>query len=222
MTTTIDLEPIIRSHRFPEYTATLLERLQQERDRREQFYDDIDESQKAEFSNGEVIMHSPARRKHSIVQMQLGRMLSLFVDRHQLGEVFQDKTLCVFPRNDYEPDIVFFGQQKVAHFTDGMMKFPIPDLVVEILSESIEHHDRGVKFEDFEAHGVGEYWIVDADTETVEQYVIENGQFQLRLKSRTGDIQSAVVTGFRVPIRAVFDRAANIAAMDDIAHQQRR
>ncbi len=120
----------------------------------------------------------------------------------------------MFPRNDYEPDIVFFGPEKVATFTDGMVKFPVPDFVVEILSDSTESRDRGIKFEDFETHGVGEYWIIDADAEIAEQYVIKSGQFELQIKSGSGDIESSVIKGFRIPIRAMFDREANLAAMD--------
>ena len=61
------------------------------------------------------------------------------------------------------------------------MQFPPPDLVVEVLSESTEKRDRGVKFEDFAAHGVGEYWMIDADKETLEQYLPGADGFELRL-----------------------------------------
>ena len=130
-----------------------------------------------------------------------------------LGEVRDEKCLCVFPRNDYEPDVVFFGHEKSAAFTKQTMKFPVPDLAVEVLSDTTEQRDRGVKFEDYEAHGVREYWIVDAEAESVEQYVLEEGVFRLLLKSGSGDIESRVVTGFRIPIRAIFDSATNLETL---------
>lgn len=214
MSTTIDLKTLLRSPRLPEYAVVIEETLRTERERREEFYDQIEESQKAEFIDGEVIVHSPARLKHSIVQGFLGQLLRTYVDRYDLGLVCQDKTLCVFPRNDYEPDIVFFDREKAAGFPDDLMKFPVPDFVVEILSDSTESRDRGIKFEDFETHGVREYWIVDADAEVVEQYVANGEQFQLQLKSGSGEIESVVIKGFRISIRAIFDRDVNLAAMD--------
>ena len=93
------------------------------------------------------------------------------------------------------------------------MKFPVPDFVAEVLSPTTEHRDRGVKFEDYEAHGVREYWIVDAEAESVEQYVLEEAAFRLLLKSGSGDIESRVVTGFRIPIRAIFDSATNLETL---------
>lgn len=50
------------------------------------------------------------------------------------------------------------------------MRFPAPDLVVEVLSASTVAIDCSVAFEDSAAHGVGEYWLLDPDTKTVEQY----------------------------------------------------
>ena len=59
-------------------------------------------------------------------------------------------------RNDYEPDICFFGVAKAAQLTPDQMRFPVPDLVVEVLSETTQAVDRGVKFDDCAAHGVAE------------------------------------------------------------------
>ncbi len=69
------------------------------------------------------------------------------------------------------------------------------------------------EFEDFEAHGVGEYWIVDAETEVVEQYVVENRAFRVLLKSGSGELASRIVAGFRIPIRAIFDSVENLATL---------
>ncbi|GAB2598351.1 Uma2 family endonuclease [Spirosoma areae] len=41
------------------------------------------------------------------------------------------------------------------------MKLPAPDLVIEVLSKSTARRDRGVKFTDYAANGIAEYWIVN-------------------------------------------------------------
>ncbi|MEZ5330436.1 MAG: Uma2 family endonuclease, partial [Verrucomicrobiales bacterium] len=79
--------------------------------------------------------------------------------------------------------------------------------------ESTEHRDRGVKFEDFQAHGVGEYWLIDSENEVVEQYRLRGSIFELVLKSGTGEIRSELIADFTAPIRAFFDTKENLASL---------
>jgi len=213
--TTLNLEPFLHSPRLPDIAAVFNERLREEAERREQFYEEMSDDQKVEFIDGEVVMHSPARNRHLTTKLALAKLLDTFVELHDLGAVRDEKCLCVFPRNDYEPDIVYFGAAKASRFQSQTMKFPVPDFAVEVLSDTTEHRDRGVKFEDYEAHGVQEYWIIDPaeGREIVEQYLLERGSFQLRLKSGSGEIASQVIPNFRIPIRAIFDPKENLATL---------
>ncbi|MDA0811726.1 MAG: Uma2 family endonuclease [Verrucomicrobia bacterium] len=207
------LEPLRHSLQLVEVVDALQAQITQEREKRARFYQEMTPDQKVEFVDGEVIVHSPAKNRYLDVTKRILRLLDTFVDLHRLGEVKSEKCLCVFPRNDYEPDIVFFSKVIVASLTPDTMKFPIPDLVIEVLSESTQHRDRGVKFEDFQAHGVGEYWLIDAEAEVVEQYRLRGPVYELVLKSGTGEIRSEVVADFAVPIRAFFDGEENLTAL---------
>lgn len=204
------------SPQLPQAVAALQATLEAERQRRDQFYREMTPNQKIEFIDGDVVLHSPARNRHLDVAANIFALLRAHVLVNQIGEVKNEKCLCVFPRNDYEPDIVFFGQQKAAQFVHDTVKFPVPDLVVEVLSESTEVRDRGVKFEDFAANGVAEYWIVDADSQVVEQYLLADEGYVLHLKSDSGFLKSQVVLGFVVTIEALFDARLNLDAMRSI------
>jgi len=207
---------LLQDPALPDKVAVLQQALESERERRESFYEEVSEEVKAEFINGEVVMHSPAKARHIGVRQRLEKLLSTFCQIHRLGAVYAEKSLCVFPRNDYEPDVVFFGAERAALIEPVTMKFPIPDFICEILSESTERRDRGVKFRDYEAHGVGEYWLVDPERELVEQYLPRGGAYELALKSGSGEVASAVVSGFRIPIRALFDDAENLRVLREI------
>ena len=207
------LEPLRHSPRLPDIVEALQTQLGDEALRRRKFYQDMSDEQKMEFIDGEVVLHSSAKNRHLVAKKNLLVLLDACVKMNRLGEVRDEKCLCVFPRNDYEPDIVFFGPEKAAAFASETMKFPVPDFAVEILSESTAARDRGVKFEDFAAHGVAEYWIIDAELEVVEKYLQRGEVFELALKSGSGFIESPVITGFRIPIRAIFDAAENLAAL---------
>ncbi len=209
--------------------------LEEECVRRARFYDDMTESDKAEFIkaefiNGEVVVHSPARIEHTEVKDRLLTLLRAYARLHDLGWVGAEKVLVSLTRNDYEPDVCFFGRATAAAFERGQMRFPAPDFAAEVLSPSTARADRTTKWEDYAAHGVSEYWIVDPEAETVEQYVLESGpegdaasdaasdapgggRYALRMKSGSGEVESAAVEGFIVPVRALFDDRANLDAL---------
>jgi len=207
------IEPLRHSPQLPQAIAILQSEWEAERQRRDQFYRDITPEQKVEFIDGEIVLHSPARNRHLDVTVNVVQLLRTYVAIHNLGQVKCEKCLCVFPRNDYEPDVVFFGTDKASSFTPDTMKFPVPDLAVEVLSQSTEARDRGVKFEDFAASGVAEYWIIDADAAIVEQYLLENGEYELAVKSGSGVLQCRAIEGLVIPIDAIFDQQVNLQAM---------
>ena len=101
---------------LPEIVDELQSRLADERSRREKFYDELTEDQKAEFINGRVIMHSPAKLQHLNVRDNLHGLLQNYVRLHKLGMVLGEKALCVFPRNDYEPDVCAFSGRRNPRF----------------------------------------------------------------------------------------------------------
>lgn len=207
------LEQVMALPTLPEFVAELDTRLAAERERRRQFYAEIPDGAKWEFINGEIIMHSPDRVRHMAVRRNLESLLWNHVNLNALGTVLAEKGLCVFPRNDFMPDVIFFGPEKAATLQPQQLRLPVPDFACEILSDSTAGRDRGVKFRDYEAHGVGEYWLVDADAETLEQFLLRNGTYSLELKSGNGRVRSHAVAGFEIPIRALFDPTENLAAL---------
>jgi len=198
----------------------LIERVQtlldEEAKRRLDFYEWVTPSMKAEFINGGVVMHSPALRRHLNASINLSTLLHAFVHLHELGEVDVEKAMVSLTRNDYEPDICFWGTEKSRHFEEEQMQHPAPDLVVEVLSKSTEKNDRGVKFKDYAAHGVTEYWLVDPRRQTVEQHQLDTEfmAFEMVAKLTVKDsVTSLTVLGFTIPVRAIFDKKVNLETL---------
>jgi Uma2 family endonuclease len=187
--------------------------LEDEKARRIAFYNDITEQEKVEFINGEIIVHSPVMKRHNSVTVLLSRLMSIYADIHQLGLVGIEKIMITLTRNDYEPDICFFNKQKSDSFIENQTLFPAPDFIVEVLSDGTKKRDRGVKFQDYQAHQIEEYWIIDPDHQTVEQYHLEEDGYELILKSSEGNIKSFVMKGFQIPIQAVFDETINMETL---------
>jgi len=215
MTNETELQPILNRPDLPAIAETINATLEAERRARDEFRRELTPSVKAEFIAGEIVMHSPAKAKHLRATKRLMKLLDSYVERQALGEVFSEKALVCLTRNDYEPDIVFFAREKSDQFSADQVNFPAPDFAVEVLSERTEARDRGVKFDDYADHGVREYWIIDPDEQSVEQYVLrENEQsYHLAQKLKTGNIGSIVVAGFEIPVAAIFGDNENAKAL---------
>ncbi len=211
------IEKVLELPNAPSIVQQMTNALAEEQKRRVQFYNDINDDQKAEFINGEVIIHSPVKKEHNDAGSNLHTLLSTFVKKNKCGYVGFEKIMVECKRNSYEPDICFFKTEKSQHFKEGQSLFPPPDLVVEILSKGTAKKDRGIKFTDYAAHEVEEYWIIDSIKKIVEQYRLEDADsYELILKSGEGQISCTPVKDFNIPIVAIFDPEENLKALTSI------
>jgi len=190
------------------YQSELRDILSQEQQKRDAFYQWITEDTRTEFINGERVMQSPAKHRHTMASVNLTALLGTYVDIHEMGVVGAETMLVTLTRNDYLPDICFFRKEISVEIISDQMKYPAPDFIVEILSPSTEHIDRGTKFEDYAAHGVEEYWLVNPEERTVEQYRLAQNAYHLQATVTEGEISSIAVDGFTIPVEAIFDKQA--------------
>jgi Uma2 family endonuclease len=124
--------------------------------------------------------------------------------------------LRAFTRNDYGPDICYWSLEKAKHFSGEMTVCPVPDFICEVLSPSTERRDRSLKFDDYAAHGVLEYWLVDPAKRTIEQFVLTDGKYDLIGRFTSGVINSRAIPGFQFQAEAAFDEDINLRAMGEI------
>ena len=207
---------ILRSPRARRVVERAAQALDAEAARRAAFVEWVTEDHKAEFINGEVVVHSPARTSHNLASSRLFRRLADYVDDHDLGLVGTEKWMVSLTRNDYEPDVCFWRTEVAETFEPDQMRFPAPDLVCEVLSPSTRANDLGVKLDDYGAHGVAEYWVLDPDAGTLRQFVqdpdAEDGVLVLATLSDSGDVRSVAVDGLVLPVAAFFSDEAFRAA----------
>ena len=80
--------------------------------------------------------------------------------------------------NHFQPDLVFILHEN-QHIIKETHIEGVPDLVVEVLSPSTSKNDKIAKKDQYERFGVQEYWIVDPVHSVLDQFVLENGRYQL-------------------------------------------
>lgn len=96
------------------------------------------------------------------------------------------------------------------------MIFPAPDFVVGILLKSTSKIDRGIKHTDYASHGVREYWIIDPAHNAVEQYLRPGDATEFMPASKLimgHTLKSTAISGFEIPVEALFDDAACAEAL---------
>jgi len=178
---------------------------QDEQRRRHQLWKDITDDVKAEFINGQVVYHSPVKRIHARISLRLMWLIESFLrENPNVGELGVEKCMIRLTRNDYEPDLCFWRQEQAQYFTNDQHIFPAPDFIIEILSNSTEKNDRGIKFRDYERHGVQEYWLISPQKQEIEKYILKDNRYELAQKQTNGQITSEVIEGLTLEFAQIF------------------
>jgi len=102
-----------------------------------------------------------------------------------------------------QPDLVVICDR--SKLENGKHCLGVPDLAVEILSESNMRHDKIRKFNVYLNAGVREYWIIDPHSRAVEVYLLENGKYHVAHYDDTSKIPVSVLDGFEVDMAEVFE-----------------
>ncbi len=92
---------LLESPKAPQIIRQVQAILNDEHKRRQAFYEWMDDDMKAEFINGEVVVHSPALERHNAAVLRLGMLLNAFVDDRGMGMVRVEKALIELSRNSY-------------------------------------------------------------------------------------------------------------------------
>ncbi len=164
----------------------------------EEFLREYD-GQYAEYVGGEVIKPMSVTQRHDDLTRFLQALLRFFVEVKKLGRIcgepYQMKMNLEGETKGREPDIFFvatenFDRVKEQYF-DGAA-----DLIIEVISPESVIRDTQNKFEEYEAAGVKEYWIIDPNRRTANFYGYdENGKYKLLHLSADGIFESLVIEG---------------------------
>ena len=128
-----------------------------------------DDGNRYEFIGGRLYMTPAPVTRHQRVVMRLCAALSRILVDSGHGEAFCAPLLVQFPGTEdrVQPDILFVSNERRAIIGEKQV-VGAPDLVVEILSPSTAHRDRGIKLDLYGRSGVRQYWIVDPVEDVVD------------------------------------------------------
>lgn len=129
-----------------------------------------------ELINGRPVAMSPAASNHNQVATNLVGIFWPYLKGKKCTPFGDGEAVYLTETNHFIPDfMIVCDPDKIK--TDGV--HGAPDLVVEVLSASTAHRDRGHKMDVYAKCGVREYWIISPREKTVEQYLQDNGRLVL-------------------------------------------
>ena len=173
--------------------------------RAEDIWDTPDDGNRYEVIDGDLYMTPPPIVIHQRGAGNLYGFLWQHVRAHSTGEVFMAPIgLTLDDSNGLQPDIVYVSNERRAIIKERGIE-GAPDLVVEVLSPSIEARDRGVKLRRYAAAGVPHHWLLAPRTLSLEAHVLADAGYELAGTYGQGSVFSpAMFPGLDVPIDALW------------------
>ena len=159
---------------------------------------------KYELLEGDLIM-SPVHENHGSVCIEISILIGVFVQRRQLGKVYDSST--GFRLTDdllLSPDVSFVSNARLKKIRVGPDKFlaGAPDLVVDVLSPSDRMAQVSRKLEHYFEHGAKLAWLVNLRKQQVRIYTADSIESLTDLDDvLTGGV---VLPGFKCKLRKIF------------------
>ena len=130
-----------------------------------------------EMIGGKVVAMSPRPAfNHNRVASRIYWVFETYLKGKPCTAIADGTDLYLTEEDRFVPDVmVVCDRDKIRR--DGV--HGAPDLVVEVLSPSTMRNDRMHKKEVYQACGVREYWLVDPENRTIEQYLLREEKLEL-------------------------------------------
>lgn len=167
-----------------------------------------DDGKRHELIEGEHHIWTSPNLKHQTISMNIAVQLGTFLKEHRLGEVlFARFDVVLSPIDVVEPDLLYVSNERSNIFTEDNAQ-GMPDLLVEIVSDTTRRMDEIVKLQLYERFGVREYWIVDPVLDTVKIYRWVDLVFTkvAELSAAAGDLLTTpLLPGLEISLPSIFE-----------------
>jgi Uma2 family endonuclease len=155
-----------------------------------------DEDTRAEWVDGKVIVMSPVSTVHSRLTRFLISLLNDYAEERELGEALGPEiSVRINSKRRRLPDVLFVAKDRADRLHENHFE-GAPNLIIEVVSEDSVDRDWRVKYLEYEAVAVEEYWVIDPLYQRVEAYALGANRLYESIAPTEGKIASRVVPGF--------------------------
>ena len=168
-----------------------------------------DDGNTYELIEGELIVSGMASLTHQRVIGNFVYLIASYLKENPVGAIFLMPGVIFDRHNSVIPDLVFLTNEQLEQVgTEAHIRFA-PALAVEVVSPGRENarRDRVKKLRVYGKFGVGEYWVADPESRTLEIYRPAGGALALAATLAGDDeITTPLLPGFRCTLGGVFGR----------------
>jgi len=168
---------------------------------REEYLDLKDDGFKYDMIDGVLYMSPSAFFEHNSCQTNLIYLIRGYFEENKIGRVVPETDVYLPDGGDVlRPDISVILKENYSIIKGHI--HGVPDIVVEILSDSTRQRDLGVKAERYLMNGVKEYWICDPDEKSI---AVWQNQDRKNWEKKDGDLlASAALATFVLKKEIIF------------------
>jgi Uma2 family endonuclease len=124
-----------------------------------------DDGNKYEVVRGRLFVTPAPAPRHEVVLARLARILEPYVDARKLGQVYRPRAVIRFEDSEVEPDLMVRAEPPAID--TPWEAWPIPLLVVEVLSAATRSRDLIDKRDFYADAGVAECWVIDTEARRI-------------------------------------------------------
>lgn len=164
-------------------------------------YEQTPEDWRGELIEGDLlVIPAPTRWHQSLIGKLYRILLDHFGDDAPHRILLSPSDVHIDKYNILQPDILVLPAGLRAGSDEWEEALPV--WVVEVLSPSTAHRDRGIKLAIYARAGVKEAWLVDPAAEAITVHDLGSGS--ARTFGSTETAQSPVLDGLSVPVAGLF------------------
>jgi Uma2 family endonuclease len=155
-----------------------------------------------ELEDGKLVEVSGNTLRHNRLRDYLVSLLRDYIKKNGLGELVSEQEFD-FGGNVHGPDVTFYGPDKLRLCEEArrVQRF-VPDLAIEIVSESDTFKKLTRKADRYRKCGTKEVWIIDPDSRISFLY---SDAIDTILRE-DGLLQSSLIPGFSIRLGDLFDQ----------------
>jgi len=172
----------------------------------------VEEGWLCELARGYLVVSEVANDFHGMQIIAINRALRLYDVMHPgtihaiLGSL-ECKLLIPKYQSERHPDIAVYLTAPKGPKDRTLWRTWIPELTIEVVSESSRDRDYTEKRDEYWTLGIKEYWIVDAKLQQV--LILKRGRSQWAEKKLgpADNCETRLLPGFHLPCRTIFQAA---------------
>jgi|SRR5579883_1511396 Uma2 family endonuclease len=167
-----------------------------------------DPAHRYEYIDGEIYMMTGGSKRHSRIGSNMNRILGNLLrdkpcvvhDSDACFQVTEERYVC--------PDVtVSCDPRDTEDSEEDTITLQYPCLVVEVLSHSTKHTDRGIKFDLYKDHpSVQEYLVIETRAPGVQLYRRESNNRWTVYILRPGDEVELTSIDVRFPVIEIYEK----------------